>query len=102
MSRKGKLFREIMANTEAPYFKMGRVDFINVICAVLQTCISNNISSNFIDYMYNTETYTATKTISERYLQVRCQCSEKQMTAVFNRGRIRSRQIYTKLIHFIG
>ena len=103
-----KLFREATASMKGPELRSGSFHFHRTVSEVLQACASTNIFCSLNNHMYDTEPFAnhlhlLIMAVAEKYLQVRSHYNGKQITAMLQKKvQVRSRQSYTKLIHFTG
>ena len=95
-------------NNSLPDVSLGRKDFQKIIVSVLEYYNTKNVFSCLEGHMYETEPQKNhlvlhIKAVAEKYLQVRYSYSAKQFSArLLTQKSVKSRHIYTKLIHFTG
>ena len=99
-----KKMREIMSCTKS----LGKAIFHKLVISVLESFKDKQIFTKFTDHMYDSEPlenhiHLLTKAVAEKYLHVRYNYAGKQLTAKLqSQVKVKSRQIYTKLIQFSG
>ena len=99
-----KEIRQLMAMKK----HLGKADFPKLLISVLAKYRHKEIFSKLTRHMYDTEPlqnhlFLLVKAVTEKYLHVRLCYIGKQLTAkIKSQVSGKSRQIYTKLIHFSG
>ena len=103
-----KKFRESVAICTDAHMELDKKGMQKIIISVLDYYTFKEIFSNSCKHMYETEAVNnhivlLIKAVAEKYLQIRYFYVAKQFSAsLLAKNKMRSRQTYTKLIHFSG
>ena len=102
-----KLFQKSVAGCSYKDISLGRKDFLKIVVSVLECYAFKKIFSDLSEHMYETDSIQNhmilfIKAIAEKYLQVRYSYAAKQFTSrlLEKKKKMKSRQTYTKWIHF--
>ena len=105
-----KMFRESIGLSKCNNedLSLGRKKFQKIVISVIECFIRKNIFAKLYEHMYDTEEshnhlVLLMKAVAEKYLQVRYIYAAKHFSAkLLAQNKMKSRQTYTKLIHFSG
>ena len=105
-----KMFRESIGLSKCNNedLSLGRKKFQKIVISVIECFIRKNIFAKLYEHMYDTEQshnhlVLLMKAVAEKYLQVRYIYAAKHFSAkLLAQNKMKSRQTYTKLIHFSG